>query len=445
MTNLRTQQTGGDAHTRSLRLIRLLAVFTTLAFAIAGSATPGEEAQAGGEQDGEAQEESTLERYLRMAREGSPAIRPQAARRLRLLGAPAAARLLTEIGPEGGGLAGLGRELVTELGSFPEPEFRPHLWRALSQPDFPWRPAAAQALASRATPEEGERFAVHLDDPLPEVRVGALEGISKLSRKDEVARVRAALGDESGRVRRRAAALLADWGEAQALWWLYEELLRDDQYFAVPSGRAARFEALKLLRARLGADSGFDASRGPQDNAQPLSLLARELRAQGAGERPELPPVARASARIADELLGLELRSCRRGELFLRWTAGDELLVGLGDPARVALPEGTSARLLVEVLAALEPLEDERFFGEPGCDLERYHLKAEGAERSKSWLISKGPQAVPGLRPEALDRVATLLGSSIPPLEDAEDVRLRDLSRRLAQGLTAVGGALSGD
>ena len=402
-------------------------------------------------QDEPAREESKLERYLRAAREGSPAVRPQAAKRLVGLGAPAAARLLAEVGPEGAGLAGLGRDLVAELGALDEPAFRPHLWRALSDPDFPWRPAAARALAVRAASAEAARFRARLADPLPEVRVAALDALAAVGVEEDHARARALLADESGRVRRRAAAWLADRGERDALWWLYEELLRDDRYFAVPAGRAARFEAWKLLRERIEVDEGaasasgtaFQAGKGPVANADALADLARRVRVV-AGERPELPPVARAASAPTDDRLGLELRSCRRGELFLRWTADDRLLVGLGNAAELPLPEGTVAKLTEVVDGLLEPLADERTFGIPGCDLERFHLRTERDGRSKTWLCSKGPEALAGLRPAPLERVLGPLLASIPETYGSEgelDPRLADLRQRVVEGLTAVGGA----
>ena len=55
---------------------------------------------------------------------------------------------------------------------------------------------------------------------------------------------------------------------------------------------------------------------------------------------------------------------------------------------------------------ALEALGDDRSHGDPGCDLERYHIKLPESLRSTTIQLTKGPAAVPNLRPAALHPVA---------------------------------------
>src|SRR5690606_34290310 len=135
-------------------------------------------------------------------------------------------------------------------------------------------------------------------------------------------------------------------------------------------------DAARLLEQRLGGELGVNPGTDPTDEAAQAALAKLEARVRelSGDDARELPDVARAADLEGEALLGIEVRSCRQGEHFLRWTADDELWVGAGNPTRIALPEGTTARL-VEAAAALAPeLGPRGAFGEPGCDLEQLHL-----------------------------------------------------------------------
>ncbi len=380
-----------------------------------------------------------IEKLITTAREGSLPVRPQAAERLLAIGEPAAAALRELAGGSSTELARLGTDLVEVLGRFGDPVLRTRAWEALAAPDFPWRPAAARSLAEQASPAELDRFVVLLEDPLPLVRVAALGALERLDARVKIELVRARLSDENDRVRREAARILDSWGEHGALEWLVEELRRDDTFFRTPTGRLARIEAARVLEQRLGDLAGYRPDKDPLDpeNQAAIETLLVRCRELADGELPALPAVARAAPRSEGDLFGLEVRSCRRGELFLRWNADDRLLVGTGNPTVIELEPGTVASLRETIAACLAELGETRVFGIPGCDVEQFHWQPFAGAKDRTVAVSKGPEPIEGLRPPALGRLFGLLVASIPEQELAPGLR-----ERLVEGLTTIGGPL---
>ena len=388
------------------------------------------------------EDESQLDRFLRLAREGSPVVRPQAARRLVGLGEAAAERVLELSGGTPAGLAGLGADVIEVLGELEHAPLRAALWQALEDPDFPWRPAASRTLAKTALGDEGGRFTDLLADPLAAVRGAAVGGLGTLGDRAVRPKVEALLADPHDRVRREAAVLLDAWGSTCALAYLIEDLRRVDRFFDQDTGKAARFEALRLLQGRLGETYGFAPEKDPgtTENRAALTRFEARLVAEGCRELPDLPRVARAGPRAEGEVLGLEVRSCRRGEYFLRWTADDRLLVGTGNARVLELPEGTTAALVSAIEQHLATLGEERFWGAPGCDSEVYYLVRGGEERPTVLRVSKGPDAVDGLRPAVLGNWARALADSLDRASGSQ--ASADLSSALRSALAAVGGSL---
>ena len=383
-----------------------------------------------------------LEKYLELARTGRVAVRPQAARRVSQLGDLAAERLVQLIGDDGAGLVDLGPYLVEVLGELGDPRLRTQLWRALADPDFPWRGPAARSLAKTAQAGELEPYLGLLTDHLWQVRRAALDGVAALGPSEESSAVRALLVDQEGAVRRSAAALLDRWGERAALRYLVEELRREDQYFRLPHGAQARFEAAKLLSERLGEDLAVDPAESPReaDAARAIDELESRVRELVGDAWPELPPIARAAGALESSVIGLELRSCRRGEFYLRWAEGDLLYVGTGNPAVVPLAKGSVARLRGGLERRLAELGDERYWGESGCDLEQFRL-VDSSGSLQSYLLSKGQAAAGDLRPDALDDMAELLLATLPDAE-SPDPRLSRLRTRARAALEVLGGEL---
>lgn len=387
-------------------------------------------------------ESAKIDQMIELAREGRAMIRPQAAERLVGFGAPAAARLLDEAGETSRDLARLGKDLVAVLGRFDEPRLRAKLWTALDDRDFPWRPSAAQGLSTTARADELERFDRLAEDPIAAVRRSAVLAYRALETRDRTNVLRALLADPNDRVRRAAAGLLFDLGEEGAIWWLLEELDRGDRYFDLETGRLARTEALAALSERLGDDFGYRLDQAPDSDANRAARanLAAAIDERVA-ERPTLPPIARASDARPGNRIGLELRSCRRGEFFLRWNDDDHLYVGSGSPVAVELAPGTVAELKAAAAESLAEIGDARFFGAPGCDLEQLHWKPEANERVTTIAISKGPDAVADLRPAALTALVRRLVATLPDARD-DDARLDRLRTRVVDALSVLGGPI---
>lgn len=383
------------------------------------------------------------EKYLELAQTGRIPVRPQAARRLIGLGEPALERVRQACGPEGSKLAGLGTHLVEVLPEFGDAELRAWSWRSLRDLDFPWRPAAARGLAVTAVEAEAGDYWSLLDDHLAPVRAAAIEALGRVGSGDELQRARLVdhLQREGDDIARRAGVLLLDdWGEPGYLIWLVEDLRRTDAYFQIPFGEQARYQSARALEKRLGDLHGYDPGTSPLEkaSAQAIEAIAATVLERAGGELPEV--LFRAAEPIEGNVIGLELRSCREGTFFLSWSRDDVLHFGQAGRHEWRLEAGTVARLEPALAACLAPLEDERFWGAAGCDLEHLRLvDREGATRS--YLVSKGPEAVPELRPEALDRAVALLVETLPETlsPSQSDGQLRDDVRR---ALLSIGGPL---
>lgn len=379
-----------------------------------------------------------VERLFQAALHGRIVIRPQAADQLVALGEEGEQRILRELQEGGLGLARLGPPIIEAMGGAASLTLRGALWPALLDSDFPWRPSVARALAQKPRGGESPSFQQHLGDPLAEVRAAMAMGMGLA--KGPLAALQRSLRDEDSRVRQAAALALLDRGEQQAFWYLLEELRREDQFFERPTGTSARITVSRALIKR-GVDlEGFDcrlSSTNPA-NAKALRTLADSLTTK----TPVFAPWQTASGPISGEQIGLELRSCRAGEFFLRWTHDDRLLVGQGNPAVVALPPGTTQRLVQHLAAAYDNLDGARFFGTAGCDLEQVLLRRSVDSRSQTLVIAKGPEPVPNLRPKALSQAYAPLIGTLPDHESS-DPRLHHLLRRTRAALAVLGGALT--
>lgn len=434
-------------------------------------------------------DQDRIDKLIRDARTKSAFIRPQAVARLARMGEPAGRRLLELASDDDNErLALFGTDLVEGFGRFPEvPELRARLWPALEDSDFPWRPAAARGLSWNPRLDEAEAFARFAEDPIGPVRTAALDALfragnvareagddERAAEIDALFRDAAAgqLDDEFGKVRRRAAVLLFSRGHARALWWLHEDLKRVDTFFEMPTGLNARYEAASLL-ADLGVDlAGYEpelptyAPEGapelkdgiPTSNEGALTEIARQIEAEVAERQPklaedlrglvpaELPAIARASAPLEDEVVvGLELRSCRKGDFYLRWTADDVLLVGQSAPARIPLAEGATSRLTKVAVELGGSFDGQLFWGQPGCDVETFRIPREGGgDRPMQLVVATNGLERAETRPRALTELGSALAASIP--DDAalegEAQRTRDLAQRVREAFASIGGPL---
>ncbi len=391
--------------------------------------------------------EAAIERALDRARTGSPAVRPQAARRLLQWGSLAAERVLREMGEDPAQLVRLGPDLIAVLGEFHDARIRDRLWSATLKPDFPYRGAAARTLAGTAAAPidpspECARFEALLTDVLPEVRVAAADALKSTGRADLERRLRGLLEDPNDRVRRKAACVIFDRGDRSAAFWLLEDLRRCDAFFELDTGRSARTESLQLLQGRLSDLGGYDLGRSAADPENLAALQAVQELILGNDDPPQLPRIALAAVPSTGDLVGLEVRSCRHGELFLRWNASGGLLVGTGNPAAVALPVASIEKIAALAREAAAALGDRHFFGIPGCDYEQLYVMPESSDRPIVIRCAKGVEPLPDLRPQLLNPLMSAMLSAVPDESAAQDPRLVLLRSRLAVALSAIGGPI---
>ena len=422
------------------------------------------------EVDAELQE--SIERALGHARRGSAVIRPQAANRLVGIGEPAAKRILEFAKGTNAQLVLLGASLIEAFGAFENSPsgdlLRARLWPALEDSDFPWRPAAARGLRLLPEPSEKERFIRYLDDPIAPVRLAALEALDTLTEGAE-GEVRAAylkhavrrLRDESDFVRREAALQLFARGHSYALLWLIEDMKRGDSFFGAPTGKTARYEAMRALIARDVELGEYNPELPPDSklNRDGLADLETRLRKLAAQSERKLPlseqglleagpgPIAQAAPPINNAVLGLQLKSCRKGDYYLRWTADDVLVVGVGNPARIQLATGTTAALVAAGEKAQAPLKDQVFWGRAGCDMEGYYLPRVDTSIPSmlNLIIAKNEEPIEGLRPLPLSQFGAALAASIPSAEEMsqEDDRTRALAARVREAFASIGGPVA--
>jgi HEAT repeat protein len=376
-------------------------------------------------------------RLLKSAMTGRPVIRGQAARRLMSLGEAADNALLAVVGETNADLAKIGRDLVEGIGASRNEALRARLWLASVDVDFPWRPAAVSGLAITPREYEVKQFQDLLNDKLSSVRAVSVYAWGKLGADDKP--IRPLLQDPDHLVRQQVAVALIENGHPEGLWWIFEELLRTDNFFDQPTGRQARISAGRLLMKHVDDMAGYNGSRPPdhEKNVKALETLRGKIKAL-AGERPELAAVASASGPIAGERLGIEVRSCREGEYFLRWTDNDQLLIGQGNPLSVKLPEGTTTALMTTARQTHENKGDRGFWGEPGCDLEQVHVVLGDGQRPETLIVAKGPEPVKDLRPAFMDPLVLQLVRSLPDTPSL-DPRMHKLQTRVRAALNAVG------
>jgi hypothetical protein len=355
-------------------------------------------------------------RMVEIARTGELGKRPQAAQRLATMGAEGATALREVIGESTHDLASIGPELLYPLAAHGDAQLRGRVWAAVLDADYPFRPAATQALAATTTSAEWSAFEMLFTDPLSAVRAAAIGALATMDDRTHDARLVALLGDTNDGVRRAAADLLAKWGHGFALRWLVEDLARSDRYFEYETGEAARYDAARLLRRHFERELfGYDPALAPNDPANAAALVALaaavEERANGDERRPQ--PAALRSDVAIDGVFGLEVRSCRRGEFHVAVTDDDRLMVGLGTPTVVPLEAGASQRLAALVATAYPSGGAPLLIGELGCDLECYRLRA-GDGAALIVRVMKGPERVEGLRPSELGALAAALLAELP-------------------------------
>jgi hypothetical protein len=208
--------------------------------------------------------------------------------------------------------------------------------------DFYWRSSALRGLAQRApaAPRDEqlhELFMKYRNDPAWLMRSYARFGASLLGVDDIVL-----LPEPDPRARVRLAALLLDAGRTPPLQPLFDALADERTFLGDPWGQRMGAEAHKALKNWLGdahplADGGtFD------DKVEAIRTLLAAAE-QKSGQDLTMPEPRRDDAAAPKD--GLQILSCKNGDLFVAWDDQGIVRIGIEASPRVHLPEATWQQL----------------------------------------------------------------------------------------------------
>lgn len=245
--------------------------------------------------------------------------------------------------------------------------------------DFFWRAQALRGLALRSKePTLAPRFvpilAAHEQDPAWLVRVYARLGLAlaPIGTADAVrAQAQVVRIPETDP---RARTKLAAQRQAQGLPFspvdLLDALGDERTFLGDPWGRRRAQEGIAALKAWLGNDCGYRVDAHWADNRAAIEQLTAL-----AAQKSKLPLAVPQRHAETDAAFahGIEILSCKNGDLFVRWAADGRVLAGLDEDASVTLPE-TAWRTLSDSAAALQV---EPQSGVVICDKLRISLRAD--------------------------------------------------------------------
>jgi hypothetical protein len=250
--------------------------------------------------------------------------------------------------------------------------------------DFFWRAQALTGLAMRGFAEDAPRFAAGLRDPSHLFRVAAAKGAHALAKTagkpwDAAAAV---LVDPDPRA--RVAFALHLWEvhrDPQALPSLVAAVADDRAFLDDDWGRRQAVQVFGVL-SRGAPDFGYRATESLAANEAALGKLAKYY---------ELDPPKLLERDAIIDRGGVELRSCRHGDLFVRWTDA-EVYFDLDRGRKVVLDEPAREKLapLLEATVAVSA-EPRRVVGEVICD----YLQLTLREPARLWKVAPGKVEAP--------------------------------------------------
>jgi hypothetical protein len=316
-----------------------------------------------------------------------PQLHVSASRRLKERGGPAVASAILDYVSKHGrnALSIVGTET---LGALKDPRIVALLRELLADPEFTWRPAAARALAEHADPSSLEAFRAGLGDKLWGVRAASVLGLERLNDRASAARLKELLGDEIYDVRAQAAKSLHAFGDLAGLPVLVEALRSDTVWFEIDYGQIAREDAWNFLKRLTKDDFGYKPWESAEARAPGLARFEAWIAKTIPDWRERVPAKARARAEQADYVFGYELRSCQRGDFFLRIDAQDNLVLGYFNLEKAKLA-AAEKRELEAALEGVKAVDRSTAYGEGGCDFEQFYVK-DGARFDKLWIGQRG-------------------------------------------------------
>ena len=208
-------------------------------------------------------------------------------------------------------------------------------WAAL--PDFYWRASAMRGLALRAdrlpAPAGGDlrkMFVAYHGDPAWLMRTHARFGTMLLGDLESLK-----LPEDDPRARARLSMLLLQQGKPAPLQPLLDALADERTFQGDPWGQRMASDAHKALKNWLGDAHPLANGGSFPDVAAGLQAMLAACR-QKSGEDLQLPTL-RTDADTAFAA-GIELSSCKHGDLFVQWTADGQLYVGIDARRGVRIP-----------------------------------------------------------------------------------------------------------
>jgi hypothetical protein len=273
---------------------------------------------------------------------------------------------------------------------------------------FFWRAQALGGLARRGIARLAPVFRRAVEDPSHLYRIEGARGLLAVGDEDgDRGRVRALLDDPDPRTRLRVALLLLEIGDRTGTGAILAAVDGAGRRFVDDAwgAREAVF-ALREVRRIIGRD--FAAALDEDGDEREAALVAVRAWAGVAGPAHPSPPEPEAVG-------GVEIRSCRNGDLFLRWTADGRFFAGLDPLEPLAVPDRDRGALE----AALPGLAGVAIHGRVVCDFARLYVPASpGGDRPEVHH-----KAAPGALPPAVLEWLKTLASSLD--ESGEGPRLR--------------------
>lgn len=229
--------------------------------------------------------------------------------------------------------------------------------------DFYWRSAALRGLALRMPdlcshyeddakhdPDHRVHFSAlftkYHDDPAWLMRTHARLGSALLTQFGIGVNGAVGMPETDPRARVRLTSLLLQHGGTPPLQPLLDALADDRTFHDVPWGKRLGLEAHKALKEWLG--DAFpalpDGGAAEHKRAAIEALLAAARSKSGQELRLPEPKTDPAVAFVG----GIELLSCKSGDVFVQWTEGGEVFGGIDAGERVTLPVPIWERLQQE-------------------------------------------------------------------------------------------------
>ncbi|MCA8954402.1 MAG: hypothetical protein KDE27_33155 [Planctomycetes bacterium] len=210
------------------------------------------------------------------------------------------------------------------------------LLRWANDREFYWRTYAFYGLAHRAAalPDRRDRlvelFRAHRDDPAWLVATYARFGLVELQAGDDAT----ANPHEDPRIATKLAALLLENDHDTPLQPLIDALADERTFLGDPWGQRRAADAHRALKAALGDDH----PGGNEDKVAAITAVRTALEQRFGSELDQPALLQDAAVEITG---GIEVLSCRNGDLFVEWTADGRIFAGIDARFVVALPTAT--------------------------------------------------------------------------------------------------------